>query len=54
MAGRFDFGVSFSDEQLREGFEYNYTRVDPTPILEGDAPPVLVELGRASGTDVAG
>jgi predicted dithiol-disulfide oxidoreductase (DUF899 family) len=50
----FDFGVSFSDEQLREGFEYNYTRVDPTPILEGDAPPVLVELGSASGTDVAG
>jgi predicted dithiol-disulfide oxidoreductase (DUF899 family) len=50
----FDFGVSFRDEQLREGFEYNYARVDPTPILEGGAPPVLAELASASGTDVAG
>ena len=50
----FDFGVSVSDEQLREGFEYNYARVDPTPILEGGAPPVLAELASASGTDVAG
>ncbi len=29
----FDFGVSFTEEQQREGFEYNYRSIDPTPIL---------------------
>jgi predicted dithiol-disulfide oxidoreductase (DUF899 family) len=41
----FDFGVSFTDEQMREHMG---------PILEGEAPPVLHHLADATGTDVAG
>src|ERR671937_2285939 len=29
----FDFGVSFSNEQQREGAEYNYRSIDMSPIL---------------------
>ena len=41
----FDFGVSYTDEQLREQIG---------PLLEGDPPPVLRQLAEATGTDVAG
>ena len=41
----FDFGVSYTDQQLREHMG---------PLLEGDPPPVLRQLAEATGTDVAG
>jgi predicted dithiol-disulfide oxidoreductase (DUF899 family) len=41
----FDFDVSYTDEQLREGMG---------AILEGDPPPILSHLATATGTDVAG
>jgi predicted dithiol-disulfide oxidoreductase (DUF899 family) len=41
----FDFGVSYTDEQMREHMG---------PILEGEAPPVLRHLADATGTDVPG
>ncbi|MFL5820682.1 MAG: DUF899 domain-containing protein [Solirubrobacteraceae bacterium] len=41
----FDFGVSYTDEQVREQMG---------PILEGEPPPILRRLAAASGTDVAG
>jgi predicted dithiol-disulfide oxidoreductase (DUF899 family) len=50
----FDLGVSFSDEQLRDGIEYNYRSFDPAPILEAGAETPFGELAAATGTDVAG
>jgi predicted dithiol-disulfide oxidoreductase (DUF899 family) len=50
----FDFGVSFTDEQLREGIEYNYRSVDPTPILAAGSDTPFGELVAATGTDPAG
>ena len=41
----FDFGVSYTDEQVRERMG---------PILEGEPPPVLLQMAGATGTDVAG
>jgi predicted dithiol-disulfide oxidoreductase (DUF899 family) len=41
----FDFGVSYTDEQLREGIG---------AILEGDLPPIVSHNASSSGTDVAG
>ena len=49
----FDFGVSFTEEQLREGVEYNYRAEDVAPLLEADVGP-FAELGAACGTDAAG
>src|SRR5687768_9626567 len=52
----FDFGVSFSREQLREGIEYNYRAIPAeavTPLLEADVGPIA-ELAAACGTDAAG
>jgi predicted dithiol-disulfide oxidoreductase (DUF899 family) len=47
----FDFNVSFTEEQQREGVEYNYQRggrvMDATPV------PGLAEFAAMSGTDVA-
>jgi hypothetical protein len=40
----FDFGVSFTDEQVREQMG---------PILEGEPPPVWRQMAAATGTDVA-
>jgi predicted dithiol-disulfide oxidoreductase (DUF899 family) len=40
----FDFGVSYTDEQVREYMG---------PVLEGEPPPILRELATATGTDVA-
>jgi len=41
----FDFGVSYTDQQLREHMG---------PLLEGDPPLVLRQLAEATGSDVAG
>jgi predicted dithiol-disulfide oxidoreductase (DUF899 family) len=41
----FDFGVSYTDEQVREQIG---------PILAGDPPPIIQHNATASGTDVAG
>ena len=54
----FDFDVSFSEEQQREGIEYNYRREPPTelrgeaPKLSRSAPEGPTEFAAASGTDV--
>jgi len=50
----FDFGVSFTDEQLRVGIEYNYRSVDPTPILEAGSDTPFGMFAAATGTDPAG
>jgi predicted dithiol-disulfide oxidoreductase (DUF899 family) len=50
----FDFGVSFTREQQREGFEYNYRALDPMPIIEAGADTPFGELAAAVGTDPAG
>jgi predicted dithiol-disulfide oxidoreductase (DUF899 family) len=41
----FDYGVSYTDEQLREHVG---------PVLEGEPPSVLRHMAAATGTDVAG
>ena len=41
----FDFGVSYTDEQVREHMG---------PVLEGEPPPVLRHMAATTGTDVAG
>jgi predicted dithiol-disulfide oxidoreductase (DUF899 family) len=41
----FDFGVSRTDEQTREGIK---------PMIEAGMPPVVDHLASASGTDVVG
>jgi predicted dithiol-disulfide oxidoreductase (DUF899 family) len=50
----FDLGVSFTEEQQREGGEYNF-RSFPTmqPIIEADVGPI-VQQAAATGTDPAG
>jgi predicted dithiol-disulfide oxidoreductase (DUF899 family) len=51
----FDFGVSFTDEQQREGAEYNYRPVKLMSILEtGVEAEAIEELATAVGTDLAG
>jgi predicted dithiol-disulfide oxidoreductase (DUF899 family) len=49
----FDFNVSFTEEQQREGIvEYNYRTLDLKPVLEaGDGP--LAEIAASVGTDAA-
>jgi predicted dithiol-disulfide oxidoreductase (DUF899 family) len=49
----FDFNVSFTEEQQREGIvEYNYRSLDLKPVLEaGDGP--LAEIAASVGTDAA-
>jgi predicted dithiol-disulfide oxidoreductase (DUF899 family) len=52
----FDYGVSFTREQLREGIEFNYRAIrgeDMAPLLEADSGPIA-ELAAACGTDAAG
>jgi predicted dithiol-disulfide oxidoreductase (DUF899 family) len=41
----FEFGASYTDEQVREHMG---------PVLEGEPPPVLRQLADATGTDVGG
>jgi predicted dithiol-disulfide oxidoreductase (DUF899 family) len=49
-----DFGVSFTEEQQREGLEYNYRSFDPSPILESAAGTPLDDIAASCGTDPAG
>ena len=50
----FDFNVSFTEEQQREGLEYNYEREEPLaeipPRSTADGPSTFAAM---SGTDVA-
>jgi predicted dithiol-disulfide oxidoreductase (DUF899 family) len=49
----FDFGVSFTEQQMHEGAEYNFQKLpDPAPLLEAESGPI-VELARDVGTDTA-
>ena len=54
----FDFDVSFTPEQQREGIEYNYRREPPSesrgeaPKLSRSVPDGPTEFAAASGTDV--
>jgi predicted dithiol-disulfide oxidoreductase (DUF899 family) len=50
----FDFGVSFTEEQQREGAEHNFQRI-PTmqPLIEADVPQIVGQAA-ATGTDAAG
>jgi predicted dithiol-disulfide oxidoreductase (DUF899 family) len=41
----FDYGVSYTDQQVREHMG---------PILECDPPPILLQMATATGTDVPG
>jgi predicted dithiol-disulfide oxidoreductase (DUF899 family) len=50
----FDLGVSFTEQQLREGVEYNYRAEDVLPLLEGEPISPFRELADSTGTDVAG
>jgi predicted dithiol-disulfide oxidoreductase (DUF899 family) len=51
----FDFGVSFTDEQQREGAEYNYRPVRLLSILEaGVAAEAIESIATDVGTDIAG
>jgi predicted dithiol-disulfide oxidoreductase (DUF899 family) len=54
----FDFNASFTEEQQRQGIEYNYKREEPAaspgdaPALSRSAPEGPTEFAAASGTDV--
>jgi predicted dithiol-disulfide oxidoreductase (DUF899 family) len=48
----FDFDVSFTEEQQREGAEYNFRSVDMRPMMDVDSGPVA-ENAAACGTDPA-
>jgi predicted dithiol-disulfide oxidoreductase (DUF899 family) len=50
----FDFGVSFTAEQQRDGIEYNYATFNPAPILESAADTPLGDIAASTGTDPAG
>jgi predicted dithiol-disulfide oxidoreductase (DUF899 family) len=50
----FDFGVSFTEEQQREGVEYNYRSFDLAPIVDGAAGTPLGDIAASTGTDPAG
>jgi predicted dithiol-disulfide oxidoreductase (DUF899 family) len=50
----FDFGVSFTDEQLRGRIDYNYGSVEPAPIIEAAEGTPFADLAASTGTDVAG
>jgi predicted dithiol-disulfide oxidoreductase (DUF899 family) len=51
----FDFGVSFTEQQQREGAEYNYHPVRLMSILEaGVAADAIEALATDVGTDIAG
>jgi predicted dithiol-disulfide oxidoreductase (DUF899 family) len=50
----FDFGVSFTEDQMREGTDFNYQRLELGPLLDGPAPPVLEHMAETTGTTVTG
>jgi predicted dithiol-disulfide oxidoreductase (DUF899 family) len=51
----FDFGVSFTEQQQREGAEYNYRSIELISILEeGVESSAIAALAASVGTDLAG
>lgn len=51
----YDFGVSFTEEQRRNGAEYNFERVDFAEVLAGLADSdFMVQTAASIGTDVEG
>jgi predicted dithiol-disulfide oxidoreductase (DUF899 family) len=51
----YDFHLSFSPEQRREGAEYNFEKVDFDEVLAGfDGDEHMAEIAASLGTDVAG
>ena len=50
----FDFGVSFTAQQLQQGVEYNYRSFDLSPLLAGAAGTPLGDIAASTGTDPAG
>lgn len=51
----YDFGVSFTEEQRRNGTEYNFEQVDFAEVLEGSAGnDFIAEAAASIGTDVEG
>jgi hypothetical protein len=50
----FDFNVSFTEEQQREGdVEYNYRSFDTKPVLEAGADSPVAEIAAMTGSDAA-
>jgi predicted dithiol-disulfide oxidoreductase (DUF899 family) len=49
----FDFNASFTEEEQRQGVEYNYQRHPPFPLGDKDAPEGPAKAAAMSGTDVA-
>jgi predicted dithiol-disulfide oxidoreductase (DUF899 family) len=50
----FDFNVSFTEEQQREGdVEYNFRSLDTKPVLEAGADSPVAEVAAMTGTDAA-
>jgi predicted dithiol-disulfide oxidoreductase (DUF899 family) len=50
----FDFNVSFTEEQQREGIvAYNYRSMDVTPVLEASDEGPVAEFAAMTGTDAA-
>jgi predicted dithiol-disulfide oxidoreductase (DUF899 family) len=50
----FDFGVSVTPEQQREGVEYNYRKIDLSQVAEAGPETPFGEWAARSGTDAAG
>jgi predicted dithiol-disulfide oxidoreductase (DUF899 family) len=50
----FDFGVSFTDEQLRDRIDYNYSSAELGPIIEAAEGTPFADLAASTGTDAAG
>jgi predicted dithiol-disulfide oxidoreductase (DUF899 family) len=50
----FDFRVSFTEEEQREGaVQYNYRSMDVTPVLEAGDSGFVAEIAAMTGTDAA-
>jgi predicted dithiol-disulfide oxidoreductase (DUF899 family) len=50
----FDFNVSFTEEQQREGVvDYNFSSMDVTPVLEAGAESPVADIAAMTGTDAA-
>jgi predicted dithiol-disulfide oxidoreductase (DUF899 family) len=49
----FDFGVSFTQEEQREGIEYNYEREEGVPLTTSSQQGPVAEMAATTGTDVA-
>jgi predicted dithiol-disulfide oxidoreductase (DUF899 family) len=50
----FDFNVSFTEEQQREGVvDYNFRSMDVTPVLEAGGEGPVAEVAAMTGTDAA-